>query len=85
MSSDGLWNSFLQRNVIGRSLMRVYWQVATGLAGRYARFGDDEHTEHLRPWPHTDGYGFLLYALLRNFTANQSLDIGFSGAVEVSE
>jgi dimethylaniline monooxygenase (N-oxide forming) len=85
MSCNGLWDNFLQRSVIGRSLMRVYWQVATGLAVRYARFGDDEHTEHLRPWPHTDGYGSLLYALLGNFTANQSLDIGFSGAVEVSE
>ncbi|KAJ5254793.1 cofactor FMO1 FAD enzyme [Penicillium chrysogenum] len=55
MSCNGLWDNFLQRSVIGRSLMRVYWQVATGLAVRYARFGDDEHTEHLRPWPHTDG------------------------------
>ncbi|KAJ5762642.1 cofactor FMO1 FAD enzyme [Penicillium manginii] len=55
MSCNGLWDGFLQRSVIGRSLMRVYWQFATALAGRYARFGDDEHTEHLRPWPHTDG------------------------------
>ncbi|KAE8362922.1 cofactor FMO1 FAD enzyme [Aspergillus caelatus] len=55
MSCTGLWDSFLQRTMVGRSLTRVYWQVATGLAARYARFGDSEHTEHLRPWPHTDG------------------------------
>ncbi|KAL6229643.1 hypothetical protein BDW75DRAFT_249454 [Aspergillus navahoensis] len=44
MSSTGRWNSFLQRTVVGRSLMSLYWQ-----------FGDSEHTEYLRPWPHTDG------------------------------
>ncbi|KAE8142277.1 hypothetical protein BDV38DRAFT_278444 [Aspergillus pseudotamarii] len=55
MSCTGLWDSFWQRTMFGRSLTRVYWPVATGLAAGYARFGDSEHTEHLRPWPHTDG------------------------------
>ncbi|CAI7658403.1 unnamed protein product [Penicillium glandicola] len=55
MSTSGYWNGFLQRSIAGRSLMKLYWGFATGLASQYARFSDSSHTEHLRPWPHADG------------------------------
>lgn len=55
MSTSGPWNGFLQRTVIGRSVTRLYWHVATRLAAQYARFSDSMHTESLRPWPHGDG------------------------------
>lgn len=56
MSTTGYWNTFLQRSTVGRWMMKTYWCFATGLASQYAKFSDSAHTEHLRPWPHADGY-----------------------------
>ena len=55
MNSNGSWNSFLQRTLIGMFLMTIYWRIATWLGELHAGYAKSKNASKLRPLP--EGYG----------------------------
>jgi cation diffusion facilitator CzcD-associated flavoprotein CzcO len=55
MNTSGFSYNFLQRSLIGRAVVWVYWRVSSAICDHYAGYSKSPAAEKLRPRPHGDG------------------------------
>ncbi|KAM7189491.1 cofactor FMO1 enzyme is FAD [Naviculisporaceae sp. PSN 640] len=84
MNTSGFGYRFLQRSLLGRGLMEVYWRVNSAICNQYAGYSKSAEAEKLRPRPYADG-AFWGSGGIGIATQHDFWDVFHSGHVKIHQ